>query len=281
VERAERHKVGRGDGRPNGHRQGRALRVRGDWRQFLDLVDEERISAAVAALQEFLGVESLAGRRFVDVGSGSGLSSLAARRLGASVVSFDFDPESVACTRELRRRHDPDGDWRVEEGSVLDREYIDSLGQFGVVYSWGVLHHTGDLWAALDTAIRLVAQDGLLWVALYNDQGQPSRVWARVKRSYNVGGPWARRALLSGSSAYFTLRGAPRLVVRKVAGRPVSPRPRGTDRRRDLVDWVGGWPFEVSKPEQVLAACRARGLEMRNLRTVGGRGGNNEYLFSR
>lgn len=252
-----------------------------NWRQFLDLVDEERISAAVAALQEFLGVESLAGRRFVDVGSGSGLSSLAARRLGASVVSFDFDPESVACTRELRRRHDPDGDWRVEEGSVLDREYIDSLGQFGVVYSWGVLHHTGDLWAALDTAIRLVAQDGLLWVALYNDQGQPSRVWARVKRSYNVGGPWARRALLSGSSAYFTLRGAPRLVVRKVAGRPVPPRPRGMDRRRDLVDWVGGWPFEVSKPEQVLAACRARGLEMRNLRTVGGRGGNNEYLFSR
>jgi 2-polyprenyl-6-hydroxyphenyl methylase/3-demethylubiquinone-9 3-methyltransferase len=72
---------------------------------------------------------------------------LAARRLGATVHSFDYDPQSVACTAELKRRYFPeDGAWRVEEASVLDQDYLRRLGQFEVVYSWGVLHHTGVLW---------------------------------------------------------------------------------------------------------------------------------------
>src|SRR4026207_1913936 len=106
-----------------------------NWSRFLELLDDTRIKEAEASLQQMLEVDSLAGKTFIDVGSGSGLFSLAARRLGARVHSFDYDPESVACTMELRRRYfDEDSDWTIEEGSVLDANYIDALGKFDIVY---------------------------------------------------------------------------------------------------------------------------------------------------
>lgn len=105
-----------------------------NWSRFLSLLNEQRIAEAEQSLRELLGVADLRGKRFLDIGSGSGLFSLAARRLGAEVHSFDYDPQSVACTQELRRRYYPDDPtWRVEQGSVLDSDYLAQLGQFDVV----------------------------------------------------------------------------------------------------------------------------------------------------
>ena len=147
-----------------------------NWARFLALLDDERIARAEQSLKTMLEVESLEGKSFLDIGSGSGLFSLAARRLGARVHSFDYDPNSAACTQELRRRYFPgDERWKVEEGSALDAGYVRSLGQFDVVYSWGVLHHTGRMWDALDNARLPVAPGGRLFVAIYNDQGSRSR----------------------------------------------------------------------------------------------------------
>ncbi|HEX3100185.1 MAG TPA: class I SAM-dependent methyltransferase, partial [Pyrinomonadaceae bacterium] len=111
-----------------------------NWSAFLSVLDDERIATAEASLKEMLECDTLAGKTFLDIGSGSGLFSLAARRLGAKVHSFDFDSNSYACTKELRRRYFAnDDDWTVEQGSALDREYVESLGKFDIVYSWGVL----------------------------------------------------------------------------------------------------------------------------------------------
>src|SRR5918911_286314 len=114
-----------------------------NWAKFLALLNEQRIADAENSLRQMLECEDLKGRSFLDIGSGSGLFSLAARRLGARVHSFDYDPHSVACTMELRRRFCPeDAAWTVETGSALDADYLKRLGRFDVVYSWGVLHHT-------------------------------------------------------------------------------------------------------------------------------------------
>ena len=158
-----------------------------NWARFLTVLDDARIADAEESLRDMLGVTDLRGRRFLDIGCGSGLFSLAARRLGAEVLSFDFDLQSVACTHELRRRYFPeDRAWRVEEGSVLDREYMERLGQFDVVYSWGVLHHTGAMWVAIENAIsRVATPQGTLFIAIYNDQGWKSHMWWLVKHTYN------------------------------------------------------------------------------------------------
>src|SRR3989442_3589142 len=121
-----------------------------NWARFLALLDDQRIRDAEESLQSELEVENLAGKSFLDVGSGSGLFSLAARRLGARVHSFDFDPHSVACTAELKRRYFPDDpEWRVERASALDENYLKTIGTVDVVYSWGVLHRTRAKWPAL------------------------------------------------------------------------------------------------------------------------------------
>src|SRR5687767_4969194 len=141
-----------------------------NWTRFLELLDDSRIAQAEASLRQMLDVPTLAGRSFLDIGSGSGLFSLAARRLGARVYSFDYDVHSVNCTAELKRRFFPDDDqWTVAQGSALDTDYLSRLGTFDVVYSWGVLHHTGDMWQALANADALVKPGGHLAIALYND----------------------------------------------------------------------------------------------------------------
>lgn len=125
-----------------------------NWRAFVELVDERRIKDAVGSLAGALGTTDLTGRSFLDVGCGSGLFSLAAHRMGARVRSFDYDPESVAATVALRDRFAPDADWTISAGSVLDEENVAGLGRFDIVYSWGVLHHTGELWRAMENAMR-------------------------------------------------------------------------------------------------------------------------------
>ena len=137
-----------------------------NWSNFLKVVDEEKIDQAVASLRRLLGVETLSGSTFLDVGSGSGLFSLAAYRLGARVRSFDYDAQSVACTMEMRRRFaSAAADWTVERGSVLDQAYLTSLGKSDYVYSWGVLHHTVSMWTALENVGSLVAPGGTLAIA--------------------------------------------------------------------------------------------------------------------
>jgi 2-polyprenyl-3-methyl-5-hydroxy-6-metoxy-1,4-benzoquinol methylase len=130
-----------------------------NWSAFLPVLNEERIGIAETSLKAALGVENLHGKSFLDVGCGSGLFSLAAVRLGATVHSFDYDPQSVAAAAELKRRYCPNAEhWSIEQGSVLDRTYLWRLGQFDIVYSWGVLHHTGDMWRALENVLPLLRE---------------------------------------------------------------------------------------------------------------------------
>ena len=256
-----------------------------NWRDFVELVDERRIGAAVASLAGPLGATDLTGRTFLDVGCGSGLFSLAAHRMGARVRSFDYDAESVAATLELRERFGAGGGWTVTQGSILDEEAVTALGRFDIVYSWGVLHHTGDLWRALDIAAHLVTPGGLLFISVYNDQGFESRAWRRVKRCYNRSGALGRRLLVVASAAYLHRRRPVASLLKLMRGGDTTlvrpPRARGMSAKHDLVDWVGGYPFEVARPEQVFDFLRERGFELQHLKTCAGGLGCNEYVLER
>lgn len=264
--------------------QGERFEFGENWVRFLAVLNDERIEEAKKSLKEMLAVESLAGKTFLDAGSGSGLFSLAARMLGAIVYSFDYDPQSVACTKELKQRYfAEDKDWIVAQGSVLDKDYLSSLGQYDVVYSWGVLHHTGAMWEALNNIASLVASGGQLFIAIYNNQGRASNRWLKVKKTYNALPSWLRFLVLIPSAIRLQLptmirdlmRGQPFLTWREYS------KNRGMSPLHDIVDWVGGYPFEVAKPEEIFNFYRDKGFHLQQLKTCAGGLGCNQFVFCR
>ncbi|MBD1878444.1 class I SAM-dependent methyltransferase [Coleofasciculus sp. FACHB-T130] len=265
-------------------KQGDRFQFGKNWQRFLSVLNDERIAEAQKSLKQMLQVEDLQGKTFLDIGSGSGLFSLAARRLGAKVHSFDYDPDSVGCTQELKRRYFPDdNNWIIERGSVLDADYLKSLGKFDIVYSWGVLHHTGAMWQAIENVTLPVAEQGRLFIAIYNEQGGKSKRWRRIKQLYCSG--IAGKTLVSTLFIPYFILGGLAVDILK-ARNPIAryteyKKTRGMSIVYDWFDWLGGYPFEVAKPEEIFKFYRNKNLVLENLLTCGGSLGNNQFVFKK
>ena len=263
-------------------RAGRRFRFGRNWTRFSSVIDENRIEIAAGSLEGLLGAGTLRGKSFLDAGCGSGLFSVAARQLEASRVhSFDFDPESVDCARSLHERYRlGDERWTIEQGSVLDPEYLETLGTWDIVYSWGVLHHTGDLWRALELVAGRVSERGVLFISIYNDEGASSRRWRIVKRVYSSS--LLGRVLVTG--IFVPLFAGVGLIKDLIRVRNPLRRYREYRQQRgmsvvfDWLDWLGGYPFEVAKVDEVVSFLTRFGFSVAKLAPSGGRG-CNEFLF--
>lgn len=254
-----------------------------NWARYIKKITPEKIRVAEESLQSKLG--SIKDKSFLDIGSGSGLFSLAARNLGAQVVSFDYDQESVSCTQNLKDRFYPsDVNWRIFQGSVLDTYLLEELGLFDIVYSWGVLHHTGQMWKAMDNATARVKEGGLFYISIYNDQGTYSARWKRLKKLYLTIYPKLQPAFAASVLFFRELKPFIGHLMRlnsPVAYFDSKKQDRGMSFWTDWLDWIGGYPFEVAKPEEVFEFCKKRGFTLIFFTTNRGEASCNEFVLKK
>ena len=262
-----------------------AFRFGRNWQRYLaDYSNPERERVAAESLHGLLEMD-LRGKTFLDIGCGSGLFSLCAHKAGArQVVSLDVDPDSVAATASLREREGAPEDWRVLHGSILDDAFVASLEQADVVYSWGVLHHTGDMNKAIANAAGLVADGGTFAIAIYNrvtGRFLDSERWLRIKRAYNHSPRAVQAAMEWAYTLYF---GLDELRSRKNPFRTAREYKsnRGMALRTDLIDWLGGYPYEFATVDELVRLCEPMGLRPRKVVELSTMDtGNHELVFTK
>lgn len=241
-----------------------------NWLSFLDVVSEERIAAAERGLRQLFPNAELQGKRFLDIGCGSGLSMLAALRLGAAeVIGVDIDENSIEATYRCLTRFASDKKWRVFRSSVFDLD-PEKLGRYDVVHSWGVLHHTGDMWRAIGIAASMMEDKGLFAIALYKKTRFcglwriEKRIYSRFPAVFQAPVRWLYTA------ACFTRELA---AGRNPFTSGKDDRIRGMSRDHDTHDWLGGYPYESVSPEEVHVGIDKLGLHIvRENITLGGTG---------
>ncbi|NQV19955.1 MAG: class I SAM-dependent methyltransferase [Rhodospirillales bacterium] len=229
-----------------------------NWEAYSRLITDPKIDQAIDDMKRLLGATDLSGSSFVDVGCGSGLHSLVALRLGAApVAGFDFDTQSVETARALLETRAKGNAWRIEQKNVFDVN-PDTDGTFDWVYSWGVLHHTGALWDAIEKAMTLVADKGRFAIAIYR-KTPCCRAWARFKRIY-AGLPKPVQRLVRGLyiASFCVALAASRRNPFSYIGTYESN--RGMDYFTDVHDWLGGYPYESASPAEIESFFEARGF---------------------
>jgi SAM-dependent methyltransferase len=253
-----------------------------NWEKFLEKsLSEDKINQSIHHIKSFLRIDNLNGKTFLDIGSGSGLHSLAALRLGADrIFSFDYDENSVKATAKIRDYAGSPAHWAVAQGSVLDERFMNMLDKFDIVYSWGVLHHTGDMWSAVRNASVPLQQGGVFYIALYSPEtyvSPPSHYWLDVKQKYNAANSFGKKRMEYDYVWRTTVRPAlqsgknPLAAIRQYGD-------RGMTFWTDLRDWLGGYPMDFAGFRDTLFFCERLDLQLVNCKTGEG---NTEYLFAR
>lgn len=254
-----------------------------NWKSFLNTINDQRIAESICAIQKVFSRSEFNQLKVLDIGSGSGLSSLAFHKLGADVVAFDYDPQSVECTRMLKTHFAAESNkWEILQGSILDKKFIETLGKFDIVYSWGVLHHTGAMWDALTNSTTLLKPNGHLMIAIYNDQGWISKTWKSVKKLYCSGraGSFIVKALFY---PYFMGASLFRDIINfKLPFHHVRTyyKSRGMSAFHDWNDWLGGYPYEVASPQAIESFLGKYGLVLEK-KFIRKSLGCNEFLFKK
>ena len=256
-----------------------------NWKKYLSRLTPEKIELAKSALVEFVGLDAIRGKTFIDIGCGSGVHSYAAFELGASrVISFDHDADAVECCRTLSSRVGNPSNWTVLQGSILDDSFVEGLGTFDLVYSWGVLHHTGEMWRAISSAANRVGKGGLFYIAIYNRVDGPlgSNFWLRVKKTYNSSSRAGRAAMEAMFLCYYSVMNLGGRIVYHNSKKGSGPSSRGMELRTDVTDWIGGYPYEFATAAEIKSYLQREFSSFELVRISETKTlGNNSFLWRR
>ncbi|MSR77604.1 MAG: class I SAM-dependent methyltransferase [Candidatus Omnitrophica bacterium] len=251
------------------------------WKSYLDKhFSQERVEEARQSILQFLNRSDLKGLSMTDLGCGSGLFSYAAYSAGASpVYSLDYDSMAVECARSLWEREGKPGNWHVRQASILENPQTLNSPQTDLVYAWGTLQHTGDMWKAFRNSAALVRPGGLFYVAVYNKVPgiglKSSRFWSVIKQGYSRSPFFLQEIFFWVFNFLFSLANLVRFR------KSVSKRRRGMDRHIDLRAWLGAWPCEFTEAEKVIEFCQKE-LGFQLIRTnLTEKLANNEFLFQK
>lgn len=250
-----------------------------NWQHFVRRnLDDERIATARDHILSFLGRKDLNGLAFLDIGCGSGINSAAVSSCGVErIFSFDYDPNSVAATAQARDRVGGGASWQIMRGDVLDDGFVHSLGKWSFVYSWGVLHHTGDVWRAIENASQTVADGGLFYIALYSADVEPNMdFWLRIKRQYNEASWLKREQMVWWYVWNYSLKRRLRAIPKFLSTVRRYKKARGMSQFVDIRDWLGGWPMQFTYDRDVIEFVTGRGFTLENVLTGEA---NTEFLF--
>jgi SAM-dependent methyltransferase len=245
-----------------------------NWDEFSNQVlDQGRIDLAIQSLKKLLSCETLEGCSFLDVGCGSGLFSIAASQMKANpVVGIDINPGCIVVSERNRLVHAPEATIRFEQVSALNANALERLGQFDVVYAWGSLHHTGSMWEAIRLVSQRVAPGGIYILAIYN-QHFTSPIWRVIKRFYNHVSSNIQKAMVIFFAVLIYL------AKFAVTFRNPLQKERGMNFWFDVIDWIGGYPYEFATQQGVIAFAEELGFKMVRFFPAGVPTGCNEFVF--